>query len=261
MISASDEYQKITYSNDQEKVARTFLRYTTIDHIVVAPNTFDRNGAIIPFKYWTRGSTEDYPGDVISCAGTDELKLYPYWGSQNDSVSVTYNLYNNGSKYEYKTMTYTYKNILEKLPSDSDTGFSREGYKLIGWSYTENGNVNFSLETPVTMVNNLRLYAVWVQINQLIVIVDNLLLSADDLPSTYKTTYTVIGTLSEGDSVELTVTYDSSTDHPTAVGVYTMKIDYKVVNTSGKDVTGNYKITVSDSFLTIYSGDHSLVID
>ncbi len=111
------------------------------------------------------------------------------------------------------------------------------------------------------MINSLKLYAVWGKDNSLTVIVDNLLLSADALPDDYTPDHTVIGELSAGDTVEVSVTYESNTDLPTAVGVYTMKVEIIVKDSEGNVVTDNYNISKVSGFLAIYQGDHAAVTD
>ncbi len=265
VISASDGYQEITYSNGgvNPNVERTFLRYTTVNQIVVAPNTFHYNMETKHFTHWTRSSaTIDYPGDRITCTDTTELKLYPYWAE--NTVQVTYNLYDSHS---ITITTYTYGNSV-KLPTDSTSEFSRQGYKLIGWSYTPTQNVNFPLDVPVKMRSNLRLYAVWEE-EPPTVITDNLLVSKENAKGDYDFKSIFIGNLAENDEVQYTVTFLKG-ENPTEVGVYTVQIGYKVLR-NGADVTKEYysgydgtnPVTYQcyTAFLTIYSGDHATVTD
>ncbi len=241
--------------------SRMYLFLDTINTpVTVNPNTFV-NGTK-PFMYWTSGVKDNYPGEIAIYSS-----LSAVWGKAGSDVSVTYNNIEGGSE----TDPYAYGEST-KLRDD----FTRIGYKLVGWSYTESGNVNFSLDTPVTMLNNLRLYAVWEDASQPpTVIADSLLISVDDVPAgDYVIDYVFIGPLiDENDTVEYTqIFYDSSETQvakPTDIGVYTIQVGYRVFRGT-VDVTKEYYSGYDENpvtynchsgILTIYGGDHSAVTD
>lgn len=203
-----------------------------------------------------------YPGDNLKYSA-----LTAKWGNDGSDVSVTYNNIEEGSAIQ----SYTYGEST-KLRDD----FTRIGYKLVGWSYTESGNVNFSLDTPVTMLNDLRLYAVWEDASQPpTVIADSLLVSVDDVPEEgYVINCVFIGPLiNENDTVEYTPTFYNSSGtqvaKPTDIGVYTIQVGYRVFRGT-VDVTKEYYSGYDETpvtynchsgILTIYGGDHSAVTD
>ncbi len=272
VVSSTEAYKLVCYSNKEMNVNRFFLNYTAVNMIVAAPNTFHYNDETQHLTYWSLNSdgsgTKYYPGDLVPYTGSSYPILYAIWESNDSNVSVTYNLYKNGSEYKSVPKTYAYKEILENLPSDSDADFSRQGYKLIGWSYTPTQNVNFPLDVPVNMRSNLRLYAVWEEVPPT-VITDNLLVSKENAKGDYVFNSIFIGNLAENDEVQYTVTFLKG-ENPTEVGVYTVQIGYKVLR-NGADVTKEYysgydgtnPVTYQcyNAFLTIYSGDHATVTD
>ncbi len=260
LVDSPFSYSKFIVYNDSSEGNRLFHDAINTP-VTVNPNTFI-NGTK-PFKYWKVTSSDPttyYAGDNLT-----QSYLYAEWGDSDSKVSVTYNNIDGGPK----TVNYTY--------GDSKTlesSFTRTGQKLVGWSYTESGNVNFSLDTSVTMLNNLRLYAVWEESSEPpTVITDNQLVSLDNVPAgDYKIKFMFIGALiDENDTVEYTVTFYNSTQTPVTkpedVGVYTIKVGYKV-SRDGTDVTKEYysgydgnPVTenCNSGLLTIYSGDHATV--
>ncbi len=259
-MTAKNSGWKYVYYNDGESKTGDIWYIERGSTITVAPNIFyTRDGYY--FDCWSddaEGTNQYYPGQIIT---TGDIRFYAVWKEleikdNKKVIPVEYN-YNYGESTKSVTKYPEYDSS-ECLADDVFT--PPTGWKLIGWSYSSDGNVNFSLDTPVTMLNHLKLYAVWEKVSvPLWVIVDNKLLSADELPR--DPTYTVIGTLSSGDEVVLTVTYGTDPDPPTAVGVYPMTVQCKVMN-GATDVSENYDINViSESFLTIYRGDHASVTD
>ncbi len=255
----SSSWKYVLYNSDSSNNSLLFTN--TIGNLIIAnPNIFVKTG--YHFANWLTGNVVVcYPGDEFN---TDVLTAS--WVSNDTTkpeVSVTYNNIDGGPQ----TVPYTY--------GDSKTlesSFTRTGQKLVGWSYTESGNVNFSLDTSVTMLNNLRLYAVWEESSEPpTVITDNQLVSLD---KDYDIKFIFIGALiDEKDKVEYTVTFYNSTKTPVTkpedVGVYTIKVGYKV-SRDGVDVTKEYysgydgnPVTenCNSGLLTIYSGDHASVTD
>ncbi len=231
----------------------------------ISPNLFYTRGGYY-FECWNDfedSSKEYYPGQEISTEEANKITFNAQWKEvittedEKQVIPIEYN-YNYGESPSSETQYPEYKSSV-CLANDVFT--PPTGYKLLGWSYTKDGKVNFDLDTPVTMINSLKLYAVWGKDNSLTVIVDNLLLSADALPDDYTPDHTVIGTLSTGDTVEVSVTYESNTDLPTAVGVYSMKVEIIVKDSEGNVVTDNYNISKVSGFLAIYRGDHAAVTD
>ncbi len=263
-----ETYNPVAYHINNGKTS--ILRYmpsSFYGNMVLVPNLFftytDRS-----FVDWCNGDTHVDPLDIC-LAGTSELKASWSDTSEDPETTVTYNnLYDRGSgttdvvPYDYGSTT--------KLASDH----IRPGHRLVGWSYTDSQNVNFSLDVPVTMLNNLTLYAVWEEVPPT-VITDNLLVSEENATGTYDVGHLFIGIILDGDTPEYTVTFYDSTgtnvvDNPTAIGVYVIKVGYQVFR-DDDDVTneyysgydGEHPVTYQcyNAFLTIYSGDHSTVID
>ncbi len=270
IVSTTDAYKLVCYTNSEMNVNRFFLNYTAVNVVVAAPNMFHYSDETQHFTYWSlndASGTKCYPGDLVTYVGNPDTVLYAKWESNDSKVSVTYNLYESDSGYKSETGTYTYGNSVE-LPTDSTSEFSRQGYKLIGWSYTPTQNVNFPLDVPVKMRSNLRLYAVWEE-EPPTVITDNLLVSKENAKGDYDFKSIFIGNLAENDEVQYTVTFLKG-ENPTEVGVYTVQIGYKVLR-NGADVTKEYysgydgtnPVTYQcyTAFLTIYSGDHATVTD
>ncbi len=223
------------------------------------------------FKCWKMNGTEYYPGEVFSPQSWEQ-RLNIVWNDDNLGKStVTYcNLYDRAEGKESSEYVYGEQTTLA-------SSYTRPGYRLVGWSYSENGNVNFSLKTPVTMLSDLRLYAVWEEGSSSqspTVITENLLVSIDNIPAgDYNTEFIFIGALADGDRVVWTSTFCNSAGtevaKPTDVGVYVIKVGYQVFNGT-TDVTGNYysgydgnPVTENcySGFLTIYGGEHSTVAD
>ncbi len=244
----------IVYHNDNDSTLDAIC-YGSSAYKTVNPNffTYDSEKHFVGWGLYP-DSCQHLPGDSVVARG-----WVSYWAfCASGDVVVTY-VYNNGEGDTTADSPYGYGLLsdLETFPDETP-----RGKKLIGWGYTPD-HLNFPIGTQVKMINNLKLYAVYEKVTEpLSVIVDDLFLSADDLSGIYDVSYTVIGTLSDGENVVPTVTYGTDPEPPTAVGVYAMTVECKVVNSDGDDVTGYYEIAViSDSFLTIYRGDHSTVID
>ncbi len=237
---------------------------------VAIPNPYLKNGYI--FDRWNTmydgSGVSYYPGDEIPSSVNMLIAIWK--DSTKNNVVAEYNLYKKEDSGPYITGKgeFDYKD-LSKLHT-----FSRQGYSLVGWSFTENGNTDFSIDAPIMMLNNLRLYAVWEKIPT--VIADNLLYSVDEVPSgDYDPGFLFIGKLTLGDKVRLTVTfYDSAGNmvegnKPTDAGIYTMWIGYQVFRGSA-DVTGEYYSRYEEGvpvvencyhgFLTIYDGSSTSVI-
>lgn len=227
------------------------------------------------FKYWkTPTDVIVYPGDVHTPASVYNPRLSAVFSSGTENATVTYNLYPN------EAGTYVSETDNPEFGASYNLKeYPRSGYKLVGWSYTKSGNVNFPLGTPVTMLSDLRLYAVWEEGSSSqspTVITDNLLISIDNVPAEsegYKTKSLFIGTLAEGDNVVWNVIFSNSVGEvvtkPTDVGVYTINVGYQVFNGT-TDVTKNYYSDYDGNpvtyncyfgFLTIYSGERSTVTD
>lgn len=222
------------------------------------------------FKCWKINNIEYYPGAVFSPQSW-ENRLSIEWSDNSGKSTVTYcNLYDRAEGKESSEYVYG-----EQTTLASD--YTRPGYRLVGWSYSERGNVNFSLKTPVTMLSDLRLYAVWEEGSSSqspIVITENLLVSIDNIPAgDYDTEFVFIGALADGDRVVWTQSFCNGAGtvvaKPTDVGVYTIKVGYRVFNGT-TDVTGNYysgydgnPVTENcySGFLTIYDGERSTVTD
>ncbi len=261
-------YDPVAYlsNNGGTDLILRYMPSSFYGNMVLVPNLFftytDRS-----FVDWCNGDTHVDPLDIC-LAGTSELKASWSDTSEDPETTVTYNnLYDRGSgttdvvPYDYGSTT--------KLASDH----IRPGHRLVGWSYTDSQNVNFSLDVPVTMLNNLTLYAVWEEVPP-VVITDNLLVSEENATGTYDVGHLFIGIILDGDTPDYSVTFCDSAgnevDPPTAVGVYTIKVGYRVFR-GVDDVTGDYysgyekdtPVTYQcyEAFLTIYNGDHSTVID
>ncbi len=274
-----DSYTAVWYFPDSTELQK--YRFIATGDFSVSPNFFicisSTSGNSI-FSHWNTEGTDTgtvyHPGAVHN----GSVDLYAIWetspSTQIPYVTVRY--WSDGSNCEKNTYV---QGTSMSLRSD----FVREGFKLIGWSYafgddsvaSSSENVNFTLDTEFKPFYNLNLYAVWVE-EPPTVITDNLLVSVDDVPTgDYPVSSVFIGSLLDGDNPKYTVTFYDSTgtnvvDKPTAIGVYVIKVGYQVFR-DDDDVTDEYysgydgehpvMYQCYNAFLTIYSGDHSTVID
>lgn len=84
-----------------------------------------------------------YPGDEIPSSVSMLIAIWK--DSTKNNVVAEYNLYKKGDSGPYITGKgeFDYKDL-----SILHT-FSRQGYSLVGWSFTENGNTDFSIDAPI----------------------------------------------------------------------------------------------------------------
>ncbi len=280
-LYASSDFPPIFYYFSEYGSSKSYtplrLYLNTSGVLTVNPNTSERSD-----EYFAAWKAVESGFGILYLPGENMV---------NPDAGVCAYYFNKESKNNQVIVDYSYVNAQGSVVRESgeyDFGeettlktFDRPGHRLIGWSYAStpykptSGNVNFSLDTPVTMLNYLCLYAVWEEVPPT-VITDNLRFSVDGVPTgDYPVSSVFIGFLLDGDKPKYTVTFYDSTgtkvaDKPTAVGVYVIKVGYQVFR-DGDDVTDEYysgyvkdtPVTYQcyNAFLTIYSGDHSTVID
>ncbi len=254
------------YIDDEKSVDRYFIRPAT--YVTISTNFFYKEG--YSFQYWqsTTGEDQYYPGqEIIGLPLRAAIFLYAVWSEEAEEV-VTINYKPSPTSEETIPKEYTYGSS-DKLYQD----MSKKGYALIGWSYTGNQTVNFPIDTEVTMLSNLQLYPVWAESPT--IIVNDILISENEIPSDgFTWDYVFIGKLDDGDTLKPTWTIKNSSGktvtNPTSPGVYYISIKYQVEDINGTDVTKKYCSKLSNKYatdncysgiLTIYNGEHSIVID
>lgn len=104
----------------------------------------------------SNGSTNDYAlGATYSTNAS--ITLYPYWSAQ--AYTITYNA-NGGSGNDY-TQNVAFGEVWHTY---SGSGFSKPGYRLIGYALSPTGGVTYSLDRDQPAwwrTYNLTVYCVW----------------------------------------------------------------------------------------------------
>lgn len=88
---------------------------------------------------------------------TSNITLIAQWSI--NQYTITYN--SNGGNGEIQNQNVTYG---AQWTTNDGSSLSRNGYKLIGWGTSSDGNVTYQLNQTISsynMTNNLTLYAIW----------------------------------------------------------------------------------------------------
>ena len=107
------------------------------------------------------GGTIYQPGDKIAVHVAD-ITLYAIWGDKAALATLTYNP--NGGDGEVKTEKDHLNNESVTLKSNTELGFTRTGYKFLGWSTNSTATEAEYLANAAIIVDNKSpntLYAVW----------------------------------------------------------------------------------------------------
>ena len=124
--------------------------------VTLPTNTFTRAG--YKFVGWSATPNgEKYRGDgeQYTYSSTSPTTLYAIWIKANNTVSFDAN----GGQGAIDSITAETGSIVTALPHE---GFTRAGYKFMGWSKSPNGKVDYEAGSRFTIpTENVTLYAVW----------------------------------------------------------------------------------------------------
>ncbi len=156
----SDTTYSVTYDLDggTGSVTDPLTYMDSTSAVVALSNGATKNGC--PFLYWELDGQHYYPG--MSVAVTGDLVLKAVYGELVEPTSLTYNA-NGGIGSDYVLSNILNNDTITTLDSLL-TGFSRPGYRFIGWNTKADGTGTFYAPGDLIFLNNRQiniLYAMW----------------------------------------------------------------------------------------------------